>query len=72
MAKKLTRQQIEDIIRGHLREIEKVMEMYAPDDNYLTMCIKRGTYISANNTYWDHEDESVIDFVDFEKDEVEE
>lgn len=74
----LTRKECEAKILEKLKEIEKIVLEYNPDNKYLVMSV-RDTVFNANNDYWLNDDGSKnsgtdkpIDFVIFRNEEDEE
>lgn len=57
----MLRKEAEEKILNYLMQIEKIINEYYPEDDYLSMCIRRD-FISFNNTHWEHPKEGVLDF----------
>jgi hypothetical protein len=56
------RSQIEEKIKQHLIEIEKLCAEYCPEDTYLTMWINATEgKMTFHNTFWEHKSEGIID-----------
>lgn len=51
----MTREQAENMIAEHLKQIAQIMEKYYPQDGYLSAAILlREGYIHFNNSDWEH------------------
>ena len=57
----MTREDCEHRIAEKLKEIKKIVEEYAPGDNYLTMCIQDKS-IDFNNSYWNHNSPNILNY----------
>ena len=57
----MLRKEAEEKILNYLMQMEKVVEEYYPEDDYLSMSIGKD-YVSFNNTYWEHPKEGVLNF----------
>ena len=57
----ITREDCEHRIAEKLKEIKKIVEEYAPKDDYLTLCI-RGKFIDFNNSYWKYDKPNILNY----------
>lgn len=60
----MKRAEAEARILEKANEIKEILDVYCPNDDHFSMFITHKS-ICFNNTYWEHEDDGVLDHATF-------